>query len=84
MERTILTGAMLLDGTGTAPVAGRAVVVEDGRISAVVAAPDAPPGTTLHLADLLAVAGNPLERIEALDEVRLVMARGRVAVNRLT
>jgi hypothetical protein len=33
-------------------------------------------------ADLLAVAGNPAERIAALDEVRLVMARGRVIVNR--
>ena len=34
-------------------------------------------------ADLLAVDGNPAERIEALDEVRFVMAQGRIAVNRL-
>ena len=33
-------------------------------------------------ADLLAVAGNPAERIGALDEVRLVMAQGRLIVNR--
>jgi len=33
-------------------------------------------------ADLLAVAGNPLERIQALDEVRLVIAQGRTIVNR--
>ena len=34
-------------------------------------------------ADLLAVAGNPVERIDALDDVRLVMTGGRVVVNRL-
>jgi imidazolonepropionase-like amidohydrolase len=34
-------------------------------------------------ADLLAVAGNPAERIQALDEVRLVIAAGRTAVDRL-
>src|SRR2546425_87852 len=34
-------------------------------------------------ADLIAVAGDPGERIEALDAVRLVIAKGRIAVNRL-
>jgi imidazolonepropionase-like amidohydrolase len=34
-------------------------------------------------ADLLAVEGNPAERIQALDEVRLVLAAGRVALDRL-
>src|SRR3989441_401943 len=34
-------------------------------------------------ADLIAVAGDPGERIEALDAVRLVIANGRIAVNRL-
>ena len=34
-------------------------------------------------ADLLAVDGNPAERVQALDEVRLVMALGRIAVDRL-
>jgi imidazolonepropionase-like amidohydrolase len=35
-------------------------------------------------ADLLAVEGDPAERIEALDAVRLVIAQGRVAVDRVT
>ena len=30
-------------------------------------------------ADLLVVAGNPAERIQALGDVRMVLARGRVA-----
>jgi imidazolonepropionase-like amidohydrolase len=34
-------------------------------------------------ADLLAVAGNPLDRIGALDEVRMVIARGRMVVDRV-
>jgi imidazolonepropionase-like amidohydrolase len=34
-----------------------------------------------HAADLLAVAGDPSSRIGALDEVRLVMARGRMIRN---
>ena len=46
MERTILTGALLLDGTGAPPVTGRAVVVEHGRISAVVSTSEAPSGTS--------------------------------------
>jgi imidazolonepropionase-like amidohydrolase len=33
-------------------------------------------------ADLLAVGGNPAEHIGALDEVRLVMAQGRIIVNK--
>jgi imidazolonepropionase-like amidohydrolase len=33
-------------------------------------------------ADLLAVAGDPATRIEALDDVRRVMAQGRTIVNR--
>ncbi|HEV8585101.1 MAG TPA: amidohydrolase family protein [Methylomirabilota bacterium] len=41
MTRTILRGAALIDGTGAAPVRGRAVAVEDGRIAEVAA--DAPP-----------------------------------------
>ena len=57
MERTILTGALLLDGTGGPPVAGRAVVVEQGRISAVVGASEAPSGTTLRLDGLTLLPG---------------------------
>ena len=44
MERTILTGALVLDGSGGPPVPGRAVVVEQGRITAVVSATEAPSG----------------------------------------
>ncbi|HET7342767.1 MAG TPA: amidohydrolase family protein [Methylomirabilota bacterium] len=57
MERTILTGAMLFDGSGTPPVAGRAVVVENGRITAVVGAAEAPSGTTLRLGGLMLLPG---------------------------
>jgi len=57
VERTILTGAQLLDGSGGGPVPGRAVVVEGARISAVVAAGDAPSGTTLRLDGLTLLPG---------------------------
>jgi imidazolonepropionase-like amidohydrolase len=57
MERTILTGAQLIDGTGAAPVAGRAVVVEDGRIAAVVGEREAPSGTTVRLPGLTLLPG---------------------------
>ena len=36
METRILVGGLVIDGTGREPVRGRAVVVEDGRIAAVV------------------------------------------------
>jgi imidazolonepropionase-like amidohydrolase len=57
MERTILAGAMLIDGAGTPPVAGRAVVVEDGRIAAVVGEHEAPSGTTVRLDGLTLLPG---------------------------
>jgi imidazolonepropionase-like amidohydrolase len=44
---------------------------ETGRVAAGLAA------------DLLAVAGDPTERIEALDDVRLVIAQGRTVVNQI-
>jgi len=53
----VLTGATLIDGTGTAPVSGRAVVVRDGRIHAVVAERDAPSGQTLRLDGLTLLPG---------------------------
>jgi imidazolonepropionase-like amidohydrolase len=57
MERTILAGAMLFDGSGTPPVAGRAVVVEHGRIASIVGAAEAPSGTTLRLDGLTLLPG---------------------------
>ncbi len=33
-------------------------------------------------ADLIAVSGNPLERIQALSEIRLALANGKIVVNR--
>ena len=57
MERTILSGAMLIDGTGTPPVAGRAVVVEQGRIAAVVDDRAAPSGTVCRLDGLTLLPG---------------------------
>ena len=57
MERTILTGALLLDGTGGPAVSGRAVVVEQGRITAVVGAAEAPSGATVRLDGLTLLPG---------------------------
>jgi imidazolonepropionase-like amidohydrolase len=57
MERTILLGALLLDGSGASPVTGRAVVVEAGRITAVVNATDAPAGEVLRLDGLTLLPG---------------------------
>jgi hypothetical protein len=38
VDRTILAGALLIAGSGAPAVAGRTVVVEGGRITAVAAA----------------------------------------------
>jgi imidazolonepropionase-like amidohydrolase len=57
MERTILAGATLIDGTGAPPVAGRAVVVEAGRIVAVMPQREAPSGPTLDLEGLTLLPG---------------------------
>jgi imidazolonepropionase-like amidohydrolase len=56
-ERLILRGAALIDGTGAPPVSGRAVVVEDGRVAAVVDAAAAPPGPSLALDGLTLLPG---------------------------
>ncbi|HKZ07885.1 MAG TPA: amidohydrolase family protein [Methylomirabilota bacterium] len=50
MPPQILIGATLIDGTGAEPVTGRAVVVEAGRIAAVVDANQAPRGDRIDLA----------------------------------
>jgi imidazolonepropionase-like amidohydrolase len=57
MERTILAGAALIDGSGAPPAAGRAVVVEAGRIVAVVDERAAPPGHTVRLDGLTLLPG---------------------------
>jgi len=55
--RFVLVGATLLDGTGEESVRGHAVVVEDGRIAAVVADTSAPPGPRLALDGLTLLPG---------------------------
>jgi imidazolonepropionase-like amidohydrolase len=57
MTRMILRGATLIDGTGTTPVRGRAVVVEDRRIAAVVPDAQAGAGETLDLGGLTLLPG---------------------------
>jgi imidazolonepropionase-like amidohydrolase len=56
-DRLILSGAMLLDGTGAVPQPGRAVVVEGGRVAAVVEERDAPAGPRLRLDGLTLLPG---------------------------
>jgi imidazolonepropionase-like amidohydrolase len=56
-ESLVLTGATLIDGSGAAPVSGRAVVVQDGRIQAVVAEREAPLGRRLRLDGLTLLPG---------------------------
>ncbi|HEX7128051.1 MAG TPA: amidohydrolase family protein [Thermodesulfobacteriota bacterium] len=57
MATLILRGAALLDPPESAPVNGRAVVVRDGRIEAVVPDREAPAGTTLRLDGLTLLPG---------------------------
>jgi imidazolonepropionase-like amidohydrolase len=57
MERTVLTGAALIDGSGSAPAMGRAVVVEAGRIAAVIPERQAPAGPRLRLDGLMLLPG---------------------------
>jgi imidazolonepropionase-like amidohydrolase len=56
-EPLILTGATLIVGSGAVPVSGRAVVVQDGRIQAVVAERQAPAGRTRRLDGLTLLLG---------------------------
>jgi imidazolonepropionase-like amidohydrolase len=55
--RTILRGATLIDGTGTPPVRDRAVILEQGRIAAVVADREAGDGTVVDLGGLTLLPG---------------------------
>jgi imidazolonepropionase-like amidohydrolase len=57
VDRTILAGALLIDGSGAPAVAGRTVVVEGGRITAVVGERDAPAGTVRRLDGLTLLPG---------------------------
>ena len=58
MNRLVLTGATLIYGTGAEPVTERAVVIEGGRISAVVPAGRHPTdATVLHLEGLTLLPG---------------------------
>ena len=50
MGALILSGGAVIDGTGSEPVKGRAVVVEDGRIAGVVDEARAPRGERVDLA----------------------------------
>jgi len=57
VERLILSGATLIDGSGAQPVRDKAVVVEGARIAAVVEERAAPPGTALRLDGLTLLPG---------------------------
>jgi imidazolonepropionase-like amidohydrolase len=56
-RRLVLVGGVLVDGTDAAPRRGEAVVVEEGRITAVTAESDAPAGTVLRLDGLTLLPG---------------------------
>jgi imidazolonepropionase-like amidohydrolase len=49
VDSVILSGAMLIDGTGAEPVRGRSVVIEDGRIAGVVDDARLPRGSRIDL-----------------------------------
>ncbi len=57
LDRLILSGATLIDGTGAPPVPGRAVVVERDQVVDVVDASRAPAGTVLRLDGLTLLPG---------------------------
>jgi imidazolonepropionase-like amidohydrolase len=50
VESLILTGALLIDGTGAEPIRGRSVVIEDGRLAAIVDDARLPRGPRIDLA----------------------------------
>ena len=57
METLVLMGASLIDGTGTEPVRGRAVIVERDRITQVVDDARAPRGRRIDLAGCTLLPG---------------------------
>jgi imidazolonepropionase-like amidohydrolase len=56
-DTLILGGARVIDGTGAAPMTGRTVVVERGRIAAIVDEARAPAGRVLRLDGLTLLPG---------------------------
>ncbi|HEX3177700.1 MAG TPA: amidohydrolase family protein [Methylomirabilota bacterium] len=79
---TIVPELMLMAGAGMAPLD---VITAATSVAAHVAGLAAETGRVAPglAADLLAVEGNPAESLKALDDVRLVIADGRIVVNRL-
>ncbi len=71
----VLTNANVIDGISDAPAMGRAVVIRDGRIAAVVSAPEG---------DLIVVDQSPLENILSLQDVLMVVNNGKVVLDRLS
>jgi len=70
MDRTLISGTMILDGSGAAPFAGD-VLVGGQRIVAV----------QRYLADLLLVDGDPLadiKRLQDRDALLMIMKDGRL------
>src|SRR5207247_6940756 len=57
IEPLVLIGASLIDGTGSEPARGRAVVVEGGRIASVVDEARAPRGRRIDLAGCTLLPG---------------------------
>src|SRR5262245_25022524 len=57
MDPVILSGAALIDGTGTEPVRGRSVVIEDGRIVDVVDDARLPQGSRIDLSGATLLPG---------------------------
>ena len=79
---TIVPELMLMAGAGMAPLD---VIRAATSVAASVAGLEGDTGRVAPglAADLLAVEGNPGESLKALEAVRLVIADGRIIVNRL-
>ncbi len=79
---SIVPELMLMAGAGMAPLE---VIRSATSVAATVAGLGDETGRVVPglAADLLAVEGNPAESLKALDAVRLVIADGRMVVNRL-
>ena len=79
---SIVPELMLMAGAGMAPLE---VIRSATSVAAAVAGLGNETGRVAPglAADLLAVEGNPAESLKALDAVRLVIADGRLVVNRL-